>query len=282
MNAPSKNIALLCNPTIEKGIRIADEIATTLRTKEIAFSIFTAYWPTVWNAFTEAWIVGGDGTMNFFINQYPDFKLPLALFAGGSGNDLHWMLYGQTSVAAQIEIILKAHAQVIDAGLCNGNYFINGVGIGFDGEVVKDLQGKAKRAGKASYLFSILKHIIMYKEKNCIIYCNGATATQDCFMISIANGKRYGGGFQVAPNASVTDTLLDVMIVGKIAAAKRLRYLPVIERGEHLGLPFVKYAQTKAVVIKSNVALAAHMDGEYFSAGSFEIKCLEGRFSFLY
>lgn len=281
MNEDQKNIALLCNPTIEKAVRITDEIAILLRNKNIRFSIFTRYWPTVWDAFTEAWIIGGDGTINFFINTYPEFGLPIALFAGGTGNDLHWTLYGETTVAAQVETFLKAHTMPVDAGICNGKLFINGVGIGFDGVIVKSMSGKKKRAGKASYLLSILKHIFLYKEKNCAITYNDETFTEDCFMISIANGKRYGGGFQVAPNASVTDGLLDAMIVGRIDAPKRLRYLPVIEKGEHVNLPFVKYSQTKTVFIKSDIALPAHMDGEYFSADTFEIQCLESRFLFL-
>lgn len=281
MNASGKNIALLCNPSIEKAVRIADEVAGRLRTKNISFSIFTTYWPTVWNDFTEAWIVGGDGTVNFFINHYPECNLPIALFAGGSGNDLHAMLYSETTITTQVEQFLNAHALTIDAGVCNGKLFLNGVGIGFDGVVAKDMLGKKKLAGKASYLLSIMKHIFFYRERNCTITYDDETAMQDFLMISVANGKRYGGGFQVAPNASVTDGLLDLMTVGRIDAPKRMRYLPVIERGEHLQLPFVGYHQVNRVFIKSQTVLHAHLDGEYFSADTFDICCLKKRFSFL-
>jgi diacylglycerol kinase (ATP) len=281
MNAPQKNIALLCNPSIEKATRITDEVAMVLRNKNVSFSIFTAYWPTVWNGFTEAWIIGGDGTVNFFINQNPEFHLPLAVFAGGSGNDLHWMLYGEATVAVQVETVLKAHPKWIDAGTCNGKLFLNGVGIGFDGVVVKSMEGRKKLAGKASYLLSIMKHIFLYRERSCTLTYNGQTAIRECLLISVANGKRYGGSFQVAPAASVTDGLLDLMTVGKIDAAKRMRYLPVIERGEHLQLPFVSYHQAGHVLIQSQAALHAHIDGEYFSANTFEIQCLVKRFAFL-
>lgn len=281
MNVYERNIALLCNPSIEKAMRITDEIAVLLQTKNIAFSIFTTYWPAVWSHFTEAWIVGGDGTVNFFINQYPDFALPIALFAGGTGNDLHATLYGKSTVAAQVETFLKAHIKQMDAGVCNGKLFLNGVGVGFDGTVAKDMLGKKKSVGKASYLFSIMKHILLYREQHFAITYNDKTVTQKCFMISIANGKRYGGGFQVAPHACIADGLLDLMVVGKIDAPKRLRYLPVIERGEHVKLPFVNYQQVPQVLIKTQTLLHAHIDGEYFSADTFEIRCLKDRFSFL-
>ena len=281
MPATTKNIALLCNPTIEKAIRIADEVALLLRAKGIRFSIFTAYWPTVWDDFSEAWIVGGDGTANFFVNQNPDFALPIALFAGGSGNDLHWMLYGESNVAVQVDTFLKAHAAWIDAGTCNGTLFLNGVGIGFDGMIVKSMLGKKKIAGKASYLLAVMKHIFLYREKSCTITYQNNTFTQDCLMVCVANGKRYGGGFQVAPKASVTDALLDVMTVGAIDAGRRMRHLPMIERGAHLDLPFVKYGQTRTVVIEATAHLPAHIDGEYITADRFEISVLVKRFSFL-
>ena len=102
-------------------------------------------------------VVGGDGTLNYFINQYPQFALPLAIFRGGTGNDFHWLLYGDVTEAEQVDLVLSASPQPVDAGLCNHRLFINGVDIGFDGKVAKDLMGKQKRAGKASYMLTILK-----------------------------------------------------------------------------------------------------------------------------
>ena len=109
----------------------------------------------------------------------------------------------------------------------------------------------------------------------------GETISQDCFMVSVANARRYGGGFHVAPKASLTDGLLDVNIVGKILAFSRMRYLPVMEKGEHLGLPFIQYRQTNKIIISSASVLYAHMDGEYLAEKNFEIEVLPKRFSFI-
>jgi diacylglycerol kinase (ATP) len=283
MSLPTQHIALVCNPTKEneKALKVADQIVVALKERNILFSLFTTYWPTAWEPFTEAWIIGGDGTVNHFINQYPDIQLPLAVFAAGSGNDLHWMLYGDTTVEKQLEKVLLTKPTRIDAGLCNNRLFLNGVGIGFDGAIVKDLLGKKKLAGKASYLLSILKQIFTYKEKFCEVQFKNELIVQDCFMISVANAQRYGGGFRVAPKALVTDGLLDVSIIGKIAPPGRIRYLPVMEKGEHLELPFVTYRQADQVVIRAKTDLPAHIDGEWYSANFFKILCLPGRFLFL-
>lgn len=283
MSYSDKHIALLCNPAAgnEKALRLTDSLAVLLAGMDIRHSVFTRVWPAAWDGITEIWIIGGDGTVNWFINRYPDITLPLSVYPGGTGNDLHWMLYGDLSPEKQAELVLEGNPRAIDAGICNGKLFINGVGIGFDGAIVKDLLGKKKLAGKASYLLSILKHIVVYQERPCRVQLPGETIAQDCFMISVANAKRYGGGFRVAPKASVTDGLLDVNIVGKIAAFSRIRYLPVIEKGEHLDLPFIHYRQTHRITISSASVLYAHVDGEYLGDKTFDIEVLPKRFSFI-
>jgi len=279
----SKHIAIACNPTREneKALRVTNNIEILLSGMDIPHKVFSSTWPEDFDGFSEVWIVGGDGTVNWFVNQYPTIQLPLAIFAGGSGNDFHWMLYRDQSTEQQVEHVLQATPQPVDAGVCNERIFLNGVGIGFDGAIVHDLLGKKKLAGKASYLLSILKQIVGYHEKPCVLQMPDETIKQDCFMISVANGKRYGGGFHVAPNSILTDALLDVNIVGKISPIKRMKYLPVIEKGEHLDLDFIKYRQADKIIIHSSAKLHAHMDGEYFQTDYFDIEILPKRFSFL-
>jgi YegS/Rv2252/BmrU family lipid kinase len=278
-----KHIALVCNPTATnaRALDVTDKISVLLSGMDIRHSIFTAYWPQQWEGITEAWIIGGDGTVNWFINQYPHIHLPLSVFAGGTGNDFHWMLYGTIPVEQQVEQLLEGKAVPIDAGLCNDRLFLNGVGIGFDGAIVKQLLGKKKRPGKTSYFIAVLKNILGYREITCSLQLSKATIVQDCLMISVANARRYGGGFHVAPKALLTDGLLDVNIVGKISPLKRLRYLPVIEKGKHLDLPFIRYEQLPSIRVTATTALPAHMDGEFFEEKEFVFSILPKRFSFL-
>ncbi|RYZ17140.1 MAG: hypothetical protein EOO16_24660 [Chitinophagaceae bacterium] len=265
-------IALFCNPTSEnaRALRLTEEIMALLGQRGLACEVFTAS-------------VGGDGTLNWFINQYPDCHLPLAAIPAGSANDFHWSLYEGTlnEPAPQlIERFLGRRPRLVDAGVCNGRLFLNGVGIGFDGAIVRDLIGKKKLAGKASYLLSVLKHIMTYQEKFLSLTGDGLSKSGDCLMLSVANGRRYGGDFRVAPAAVLDDGLLDLNFVGRIAPLQRMRYLPVIERGEHGALPFVWQERSAALVVACAQELPAHLDGEYLSAARFEISCLPKRFCF--
>ena len=101
-------------------------------------------------------------------------------------------------------------------------------------------------------------------------------------MINIMNGKTLGGGFGVAPEASLSDGKLDLNIVKEIAPLKRLYYVPIIKKGNHIDLPFIKYRQGDKVEILSPQLLPSHIDGEYFSSDHFIIECLPGKYSFIW
>ena len=277
-----RNIAVVINPLHQKALAVADEIVAVLHRKNIEYSLFTAVWPQEWIDFTEAWIVGGDGTLNYFINHYPQFHLPMAIFKGGTGNDFQWMLYADMTVAQQVEHVLGAAPKKVDAAYCNNHLFLNGVGIGFDGKVVQDLLGSKKWNGKLSYYKVVLQNIFFFRDFLCTVSNAGFHWGKKCLMISVANGRRYGGGFAVNPGGLIIDKQLDIYIIGRITPILRFRYLSLIEKGTHVNLPFVTYLKTSSIHIKAEGIVPAHVDGEYFDASEFVIECLPSRFAFLY
>ena len=93
-----------------------------------------------------------------------NITIPLSIFKGGTGNDFHQLLYGLITAEEQIEKVVTGTTCLVDAGICNEKLFLNGVGIGFDGVIVKDLLSKKKLKSKSFYLNSILKNI---KRINC-------------------------------------------------------------------------------------------------------------------
>lgn len=279
-----KKIALLSNPKRQKqrAGRMAREIAACLERKSERFEFFDAHWPPGFDDFSEVWLVGGDGTMNYFLNAYPTVNIPLALFPGGTGNDWHWMMYGDLNLERQIDIVLNAEPRQVDLGICNGRKFINGVGIGFDGKIVCDLLERSKTFGKFSYWLSVFKNILRYREAECSIGLDGKTSVTEVFLLSIANGRRYGGSFMVAPWASMNDGLADIVTIGKINPIDRIRYLPRMERGQHMDLAIVKHQLNNRIHVAFAKPMHAHLDGEYMRAASFDIQILPAQLRFLY
>ncbi|MBI5857533.1 MAG: YegS/Rv2252/BmrU family lipid kinase [Sphingobacteriales bacterium] len=280
----SKNIAIVCNRLAgaERAEFLAERLSLQLSGKEILHSLFIGNWPPNFIGFTDLWIVGGDGTLNYFINHYPDIKLPLVIFNGGTGNDVHWLLYGKKTFEEQLETALTGEPRRVDVGKCNEKYFINGVGIGFEGAVALGLTGKKKVLGKTSFLVTILKKIFSYRSKHYAITAEKYSGEGKKLIIDVANGQRAGGGFHIAPVSAIDDGWLDVVMVNKLHPFMRLRYLPVIEKGKHLQKSFCYHFKTKKVIIESEQPMQAHLDGEFYSANKMEIEILPGKLLFRY
>lgn len=279
-----KHIAIVCNSKAGNGksAAIAGQLLQKLQQLKIDRESFSQHWPDNFDKFSAVWLVGGDGTLNYFINKYPSIAIPIALFKGGSGNDFAWKLYGNKTTNEYFEIALNGIAKKTDAGICNGKYFINGAGIGFDGEVVKAMGNNKLLPGHLAYLLTVLKKVFFYREKEITVETNGHSSKEKMFMISVANGSRYGGGFLVAPQAIVNDGELDIVLIKQIASLKRFFYLPIVERGKHLGLHFVEAGKTKKITIKAEQNLPAHLDGELMEARWFELEILPRKFLLYY
>jgi YegS/Rv2252/BmrU family lipid kinase len=221
-------------------------------------------------------VIGGDGTLNDVVNSIPvDFRIPIILLPCGSGNDFATYLYGKRTIPEILNSLLKNEIITINIGECNGQKFINGLGIGFDGWVAKKANAGATWIPVLlKYNLAILQGLFTYKS----FYTNLGQS----LIIAIANGPTYGGGFRIAPQADPTDELLDLWQIKPIAVAKRPYFLSLIKKGGHATIPGPYSHQTlKEITIQCYKNLPAHMDGEYFEAEQFEVKMLEMKVGFL-
>lgn len=279
------HIAIVCHPAAGKGraLRLAHRLEDLLRGRQIPFMLFTDPWPAGFSSFSRVFVVGGDGTLHYFINRYPDITVPLAIFKGGSGNDFAWRLYGGISFEMQAERVLKAIPRPMDAGSCNGRLFINGVGIGFDGEVARALnKGSFWPSGHFRYMVTVLRQLFFYREKRLRIYGEGHNREGRFFMITIANGSRYGGGFLVSPHSAPDDGRLDLVTIDALSPFRRFVHIHKMKKGKHLSLSIVHSEPATRIEVEATEAIAAHADGEFFEAKYFHCEILPRKFQFLY
>jgi YegS/Rv2252/BmrU family lipid kinase len=280
----TNNIAILCNPIAGKGksLRLAHTLVQQLQQRKITHTLFTNNWPAQLTGFTQAWIVGGDGTLNYTLNQYADEPVAFAIFKGGTGNDVAWKLYGDCSTEAQFEKVLNATPRAIDAGRCNDKYFINGTGIGFDGEVLRAMGAIRWLGGHLGYLLIVLLKILSFRERQFRIRTSNSVSEQKLLLLMVTNSPRTGGGFMVSPQADITDGLLNLITCQPLSVLRRFRYLPVIEKGKHLQLPFIHHQTLTSIYIQCAAPTYAQLDGELICATAFDIRVLPGRFLFCY
>lgn len=230
--------------------------------------------------YTDLLVIGGDGTINFTLNHLEKIEVPITLVAAGSGNDFARFLHGYKSPEQMLQVLLNGKTVAVDAGLCNGEYFINGVGAGFDALVAKKLLHKKILSGHLAYLLAVVQLLFTYKSSAVEIEADELKYKGHMFMLSVANGITYGGGFKVTPVARYDDGWLDAMLVKPISLLKRFRYLPVIEKGAHLDLSFVTYTKVKKIVVRSPNPTPVHLEGEYRESSEYRIEIIPAAFRF--
>lgn len=277
-------IGIFVNPRAGKGkaLKMAAYIEQELWRRNILFTVHKGEWPSDLHTYKEAWIIGGDGTLNYFLNCYKDIQIPMAIFKGGTGNDFAWQLYGDQSLDDQVSTVLSASARAVDAANCNDKIFVNSVGIGFDGEVLKSMGMIRYLGGHLGYLLVVIRKIMRFREFCFKIRAYNQEYEEKFLLLNIANASRTGGGFKVSPEAVVNDHKLNLLLCRPLNLLGRLRYLPVIEKGRHLKLPFIHHSLVEKISIECEKNLYAQMDGELIQSNRFEIRILPGYLLFKY
>lgn len=213
-------------------------------------------------------VAGGDGTVREVANAVVSKDVPILILPMGSGNDFHRTTFGKTNWENTLNLGINGKVVSVDVGVAehaNGKtVFVNGIGMGFDGLVVENLDKFRYLRGDLLYLMAVLytfpkfnpPHIQAYSGDN-LVYDG------DVLLFSIGNGNYLGGGFYLFPEASTEDSLLDVAVVDKLSLPKFLRKLPKAYRGTHLNEPEVHYFQVQSLRVVSPHHLPVHADGDH-------------------
>jgi YegS/Rv2252/BmrU family lipid kinase len=224
----------------------------------------------------EVIVVGGDGTLNYVVNELYGSGLPISIVSNGTGNDTVKSLHGEMKLEKQVEIAIKGKISKFDLGLCNETYFVNGFGIGFDGLVVKKMVEKGnKKRSHMDYLLTVLRIVGGFKEKLIRFSIDEKPYEKKILLMTISNGTTFGGGFVINPFAKTNDGLLDVCILNEVSPMMRFWHLPKLKTGAHYKIRQSEFYLAKQISIKSNDLLVAHIDGEYIGYPPFEISVIK-------
>ena len=220
----------------------------------------------------EIFVMGGDGTLNYVVNEVQGSNLLISIVSNGTGNDSVKSLHGVLDFEQQVAIAIHGKIKAFDLGLCNDRYFVNGVGIGFDGEVVKEMVERGDKQGSHfDYLMTVLRIVAGFKEKSLQFTIDEVPFEKKILLMTISNGTTFGGGFIINPFAITNDGLLDVCIFNEVSPIKRFWHLPKLKTGAHYKIKETEFHVAKKIKIKPNVELVAHLDGEYIGHPPFEI-----------
>ncbi|MBV9990452.1 MAG: diacylglycerol kinase family lipid kinase [Alphaproteobacteria bacterium] len=223
------------------------------------------------NALREGYLeivaVGGDGTINEAVNGFFDAGGPVspdAVFGyvtSGTGGDFRKSFGIEAGAEAGVAHLKSAHLRSIDVGRVScltrdgaptARYFANIASFGLSGAVV-DSVNRARIAklfgGAFAFAFHSATDMLTYRGRTVrIIVDNTYDEIVPVSTVAVANGRFFGGGMKVAPNAAVDDGLFDVVIMGAAPKGGMLKDMKLIYSGEHIGKPNVRVLRGTKVV----------------------------------
>lgn len=217
-------------------------------------------------------IVGGDGTLTSLINKYKKYldNLPkIYAVKAGTGNDfLRNIIHSGYPVENINNKYFLINPFLKNLPICkvnnNEKTFLNGIGIGLDGYICKNVEEQRNKNNKQSFFKITLKSFMEFKplEKLTIEVDGKKHELKKCWFASIMNGKYYGGGMKIAPKADFKGEKLQAVIINDINKFKLFMLFPLIYTGNHSKVKAVHFFEGKHIKITSDEKTYVQIDGE--------------------
>lgn len=227
-------------------------------------------------------VLGGDGTVHLGVQVVAGTGVPLGIVPAGTGNDLANLLGLPEQPLAAADVVaggLRAHRAVgargaagaagglreIDAVQAAGKWFVGVLGCGFDSMVNERANRMSWPRGRQRYNLAILAELRVFRPLRFTLTLDGERWDTEAMLVAVGNGRSYGGGMRICPDADPADGLLDVTVVGPMRISRFLRLFPRVYKGTHVERPEVAVRRARSVTVESD-GVVGYADGERFAA----------------
>jgi diacylglycerol kinase (ATP) len=224
--------------------------------------------------------VGGDGTWSNVADRVlasgrPD--VALAILPSGTGNDFG-RNFGQDprKPADAVRVLVEGHTRPVDVGRVatrsapeheparmEPRHFLNLIGFGFDVAVIDAAAGARFLRGELLYKVTALQQLFRFQGISTEVRSHGGQQRESMqLMLTVSNGRFFGGGFPIAPAATVFDGKLHACLIGDAAPLTRLRLFNLAERGRHTTSSRVEILEDVGYRLRFESAPRFEVDGE--------------------
>ncbi len=266
-----------------KGSTFGKRVTDYLSSKEVSYRVFSAQSASQLRNEIESSLdsqryqgiisVGGDGLAHLILQLAVPRSIPFAIIPAGTGNDivrtLGWSL---TDIDGYLDQVISTKAQPIDLGNVDSEWFAAILSTGFDSVVNERANSLKWPKGPQRYNAAIALELPKFQPIQYEITMDSSTLTTEAMLIAVGNGRSYGGGMLVCPQAQLNDGLFDVMILEPVTKVEFLKVFPKVFSGSHISHPAVKTFRTQKVSIVADAV--AYADGERIGLAPVSAECI--------
>jgi YegS/Rv2252/BmrU family lipid kinase len=220
---------------------------------------------------------GGDGLVAAVAGALKHTHGVLGVLPGGRGNDFVRTLGIPLEPGAACAVLATGVVQALDLGEANGHTFIGIASCGFDSDANRIANRTRLVRGNLVYAYGALRALAAWRPADFTVeFDGGARRSVTGYTVAAANSKLYGGGMQMAPDASLQDGLLDVVIVADTPKHRFLRLLPTVFKGDHVRLQNVEVLRGATVRIGASRPFTMYADGDPIAELPVTVRTLPG------
>jgi diacylglycerol kinase (ATP) len=205
-------------------------------------------------------VVGGDGSVNEVANGIAGRDgVEIAVIARGTG----WDFIRTYGIPRDVDEAVGRVAYRTWAGEEASAYFANIASAGMSGAIAQRANETSKAlGGKASYLWATLAVFARWRAGEVRVSVDEETREGRMHDIVVANGRYFGGGMMICPEAKPDDGRFDVLLIGDLTKRDLLVTLPKTYRGKHLPHPKAELLRGSTVTVEATEPLPIELDGE--------------------
>jgi len=208
-------------------------------------------------------VMSGDGLIGQIGGVLAETGATMGVLAGGRGNDFARVMGIPESIEEGVALVASRTVRTIDVGEANGHRFLCIASCGFDSDANRIANETHFVSGGLVYAYAALRALIAWKPATFTVTVDGEVREFTGYSVAVGNGKAYGGGMLIAPEAEIDDGLLDVITSEKTGKLRFLANLPKVFKGAHVDEPEVSSTRGKEVLIEADRPFEVFADGDH-------------------
>jgi YegS/Rv2252/BmrU family lipid kinase len=219
--------------------------------------------------------MGGDGLVGTLAGAIGRDGI-LGVIPAGRGNDFARELSIPKDARAACGVLALGTIRELDLGEANGKPFAGIASVGFDSEANRVANEARLIKGNLVYLYAALRALAAWRPVRFSVTLDGAEHSFEGYTVVAANSRFYGGGMRVAPDAKLTDGLLDVVLIGDNSKLRFLANLPKVFSGKHIDLDGVETHRAREVEIRASRPFDVYADGDVLTTLPATVRVIPG------
>lgn len=219
--------------------------------------------------------VGGDGLAHLILQVAVPAQIPFVVIPAGTGNDFARSLgHSRNQLVSLLKRVVTTPPRAIDLGNVDSEWFGAILSTGFDSVVNERANSLRWPKGAARYNAAIALELPKFRAIEYELTVDGNSMKIEAMLIAVGNGKSYGAGMKICPDARLDDGLFDLVILEPVSTVEFIKVFPQVYSGKHIDHPHVTSIRAQKVRIEG--ASIAYADGERIGPAPVSAECIAG------